>query len=53
MSQDFDSSRQSYIYVYRVCTAFIVASVQHLTFKSKLIHPTGTDQVSVIVRDKK
>jgi hypothetical protein len=53
MSQGFDSSRQTYVYVYRVYTAFIPASVQRLTFKSKLIHATGTNQVSVVVRDKK
>jgi hypothetical protein len=51
MSKGFDDSRQSYVYVYRVYTAFIPVSVQRLTFKSKLVHPSGTNQVSVVVRD--
>ena len=50
-SRTFDNKRQQYIWTYNLNTTFVPATVHHLAFKSQIIHPTGTLQVSVPVRD--
>jgi hypothetical protein len=50
LSMTFDPSLHKYVYTYLVRTRFIPNSVNHLTFKSKLIYPTTTLDVSAVVR---
>jgi hypothetical protein len=53
VSLNYDAVRDRYVYTYNVWTRFVPQAVGRLTFKSKLIHPSGTNEVSAVVRDLK